>query len=217
MVVKLFVNVTISSFVFPTCGPENDCEQGISRTENMGINKMHKTNGNIANDHFEQHQNASYYVLIYANTIDCTSRVVGQPVRQSNNKRVHTCYGEEQPRNFVPKRQFVVIIFAFGVNGSFAFFVAFVVRGQSDDVGFRLEPTWPETSWVVFDTRATAIVGGDEHGKKEMRRDKHENPVAKIQEPIVAITKAAVDKPRQEVKAGDKTVNENERQRQPLA
>ena len=49
-----------------------------------------------------------------------------------------------------------------------------------------------------------------------MRGYKHEDPVAKIQEPVVAISETTVDQPGQQVKPSDKTVNEKERKRQPL-
>ena len=49
-----------------------------------------------------------------------------------------------------------------------------------------------------------------------MRGYKHKDPVAKIQEPVVAISETTVDQPGQQVKASDKTVNEKERKRQPL-
>ena len=49
-----------------------------------------------------------------------------------------------------------------------------------------------------------------------MRGYKHEGPVAKIQEPVVAISETTVDQPGQQVKASDETVNEKERKRQPL-
>ena len=177
---------------------------------------MQETNGNITEDNLEQHQNGSYNVFIRANAIDFSTRIVGSPVCQGDNKRVYACYGEEYPRYLVPKRQLVVVIFGFSVNGAFALFDVLVVGRQSNDIGFRLEPTWPEASRIVFDSRATTVVSGDEHGNQEMCGNKHEDPVAKIQEPVVAISETTVDQPGQEVKASEKTVNEKERKGQPL-
>ena len=70
LIVKRFVNIMIAIFILAPCSPVNNGKKHIDGTENMGVNEMQDTNGNITDDHFDQHENRYQDVFIYNQTVD---------------------------------------------------------------------------------------------------------------------------------------------------
>ena len=97
LVIKDFVNIMLAIFIYASRAPVNNSEKHINWRENMGIDEMQETYGNITHDHFYQHKRRAQDVLVHHQTIDFRISVHCWPVSNGDHHRSDACNVEEQP------------------------------------------------------------------------------------------------------------------------